>query len=451
MVNLFGHSARSEMCLLYLVDALTCFCAVYVLLALAPVQGARAEHGMAAAFAAVLAFSSGPVFIAGGLYEPAAWSQARRVLLGGVVAGLLLLPLALLELLTFGVPLPDDATWRGLAQVLLASVAAVALTRLGFAGAHRAGLFTRRIVPLREGAGRSPSERAMEDGGSSGAFEIAFTVPSDAASVAGLGPEQLRAQRVWALVAADPSGLPEALRRQCQQGGVRIFSDAEFCEMRLRRIDVHNLPDHWLYAAGAANERRLDAAVRRAFDVGVSLLLLLLTLPVLLLTALAIKLDSPGPVFYRQERVGKDGKPFMLFKFRSMATDAEANGAPRWASRQDSRVTRVGRFIRLARVDEIPQVLNVLRGDMAFVGPRPERPAFVEQLGLAIPHYHDRACVKPGITGWAQINYPYGASVEDARHKLAYDLYYVRRRSLFLDLLILIKTVRVVVFQEGSR
>jgi lipopolysaccharide/colanic/teichoic acid biosynthesis glycosyltransferase len=149
--------------------------------------------------------------------------------------------------------------------------------------------------------------------------------------------------------------------------------------------------------------------------------------------------------------VGRGGRVFTLFKFRSMRTDAEAAGAPVWASRRDDRVTRVGRFIRLTRIDEIPQVLNVLRGDMAFVGPRPERPTFVEQLGRIIPHYNDRAVVKPGITGWAQVNYPYGASVEDARMKLAYDLYYVRRRSLFLDLLILVATVRVVLFQEGSR
>jgi lipopolysaccharide/colanic/teichoic acid biosynthesis glycosyltransferase len=141
----------------------------------------------------------------------------------------------------------------------------------------------------------------------------------------------------------------------------------------------------------------------------------------------------------------------MLYKLRSMVVDAEANGAPRWAAKRDPRVTRVGRFIRLTRLDEIPQVLNVLRGDMAICGPRPERPAFVEELRLAIPHYDDRALVKPGITGWAQVNYPYGASVEDARMKLAYDLYYVRRRSLFLDLLILFATVRVILLQEGAR
>jgi lipopolysaccharide/colanic/teichoic acid biosynthesis glycosyltransferase len=171
----------------------------------------------------------------------------------------------------------------------------------------------------------------------------------------------------------------------------------------------------------------------------------------MLVTMLAIRLDGPGPIFYRQERIGLGNRPFTLFKFRSMVVDAERGGAPKWATRSDPRVTRVGRFLRLTRIDEIPQVLNVLRGDMSIVGPRPERPAFVEQLAAVIPHYNDRAVVKPGITGWAQVSFPYGASVEDARTKLEYDLYYVRRRSLFLDLLILLATVRVVLFQEGAR
>jgi lipopolysaccharide/colanic/teichoic acid biosynthesis glycosyltransferase len=171
----------------------------------------------------------------------------------------------------------------------------------------------------------------------------------------------------------------------------------------------------------------------------------------MLATMLLIKIDSRGPIFYRQERIGLHGRPFSLIKFRSMVVDAEVGGVARWASRQDPRVTRIGRLIRLTRIDELPQILNVLRGDMAFVGPRPERPSFVEELGRIIPHYDDRACVKPGITGWAQVNYPYGASVEDARMKLAYDLYYISRRSLFLDLLILIATVRVVLLQEGAR
>ena len=165
--------------------------------------------------------------------------------------------------------------------------------------------------------------------------------------------------------------------------------------------------------------------------------MLALTLPLMALTALAIKIDSPGPVFYRQQRIGRFDKPFTLFKFRSMTVDAEAGGNPRWAQQQDPRVTRVGRFIRATRIDELPQLVNVLRGEMSLVGPRPERPHFVEQLARVIPFYRQRAYVKPGLTGWAQVNFPYGASVEDAREKLAYDLYYVKNRTLLLDLLIL--------------
>ena len=186
-------------------------------------------------------------------------------------------------------------------------------------------------------------------------------------------------------------------------------------------------------------------------DLAVSLSLLVLTLPVMLVTALLIKLDSPGPVLYRQKRLGLHGEPFTLRKFRSMRIDAEASGDPRWAQQQDPRVTRVGRFIRAMRIDELPQLINVLLGEMSMIGPRPERPHFVEQLARVIPLYRERSYVKPGITGWAQVNYPYGASVEDAREKLAYDLYYVKNRSLLLDVLILFSTVRVILFREGAR
>jgi lipopolysaccharide/colanic/teichoic acid biosynthesis glycosyltransferase len=156
-------------------------------------------------------------------------------------------------------------------------------------------------------------------------------------------------------------------------------------------------------------------------------------------------------VLYRQERVGQYGRVFTLLKFRSMRADAEACGTPRWAEENDPRITRVGHFIRLTRIDELPQIINVLRGEMSFIGPRPERPQIVAKLAAQIPHYDRRACVKPGITGWAQVCYPYGASVEDARNKLAYDLYYIKHRSLLLDLLILLMTVRVILFREGAR
>jgi exopolysaccharide biosynthesis polyprenyl glycosylphosphotransferase len=176
----------------------------------------------------------------------------------------------------------------------------------------------------------------------------------------------------------------------------------------------------------------------------------LLSLPIALVTAILIKLDSPGPVLYKQERVGQNGRPFTLMKFRSMRTDAEKNG-PVWACDKDDRATRVGRIIRMIRVDEIPQFWNILRGDMNFVGPRPERPHFVAQLAEEIPYYEQRHLIAPGLTGWAQIKYPYGSSIEDARQKLQYDLYYIKNQSLVLDAIILFETVKTILFGRGAR
>jgi len=178
---------------------------------------------------------------------------------------------------------------------------------------------------------------------------------------------------------------------------------------------------------------------------------LIVALPLLLITALFIFIEDRGPIFYEQERVGKDGKSFMVLKFRSMRIDAESCGKPQWAATNDPRITRVGRIIRLLRIDEFPQILNVLKGDMSFVGPRPERPYFVKQLDEEVPYYNVRHSIKPGITGMAQVRYAYGASVADAVQKLQYDLYYVKNNSLFLDLLILIDTLQVVILGKGSR
>jgi exopolysaccharide biosynthesis polyprenyl glycosylphosphotransferase len=195
----------------------------------------------------------------------------------------------------------------------------------------------------------------------------------------------------------------------------------------------------------------VSRAFKRVFDVVVGLLLTTVTLPLMVVTAAAIKLDSRGPAFYRQERTGLHGETFTLFKFRSMALDAEAGGRPQWAQKRDPRITRIGAFLRASRIDELPQLFNVLRGEMSMIGPRPERPIFVEELAKVIPFYNHRTYVKPGLTGWAQVNYPYGASVEDAREKLAYDLYYVKNRGVLLDMVILLSTVRVILFGEGAR
>lgn len=237
---------------------------------------------------------------------------------------------------------------------------------------------------------------------------------------------------------------------RCRLQGRRVYEATGFCERVLRRIPVQFLRASDFAFADELTVSPLRRTLKRGFDIAVASLLLMLSAPFLLLVVVAIKLDSKGPIFYRQERTGLFGSTYHLWKFRSMRTDAEKHGAV-WAKANDDRVTRVGRFIRRARIDEIPQVFNILTGDMSFVGPRPERPVFVEQLKQQIPFYGLREAVKPGLTGWAQIRYPYGASVEDARNKLEFDLYYVKNGSLFLDVGIIFHTVRHVLLGRGAR
>jgi len=224
-----------------------------------------------------------------------------------------------------------------------------------------------------------------------------------------------------------------------------------FFERQTGQIQLESLNASWMIFSDGFHRSPMKDIVKRIFDVTASSLLLLLTLPVFVLTALLIWLESGSPILYRQERVGENGRIFNVLKFRSMRKDAERDGVPQWAKKQDARVTRVGKVIRLLRIDELPQIFNVLRGDMSFVGPRPERPYFVDELTKKISYYPSRHTVKPGITGWAQIRYPYGATVEDAVQKLQYDLYYVKNHTLFLDLIVLIQTAQVVLFGKGAR
>jgi exopolysaccharide biosynthesis polyprenyl glycosylphosphotransferase len=252
-------------------------------------------------------------------------------------------------------------------------------------------------------------------------------------------------------MASEPTAQAAEALLDCKFRGIRVLSGAAFQERYLRRIDLDALTAHDLLVSRGITASRISATVKRLCDLIIGAAMLVLLLPLMAVTAVAVKLDSPGPVLYRQVRTGRYDRTYTLYKFRSMTQDAEASGDPRWAQKQDPRVTRVGRFIRATRIDELPQLVNVMRGNMSLVGPRPERPHFVEQLARAIPFYRQRAYVKPGLTGWAQVNFPYGASVEDAREKLAYDLYYVKNRSFALDLRILVSTVRVVLFREGAR
>lgn len=233
--------------------------------------------------------------------------------------------------------------------------------------------------------------------------------------------------------------------------GVHVNDFSSFLERETGRVDLDTVNPSWLiFSDGFSSGRMFSSAMKRVFDILASLVLLLLTFPIIAIFALIVKLDSKGPAFFKQERVGLYGETFHLIKLRSMATDAEKDGA-KWAEANDPRVTRVGRFIRKVRIDELPQTWSVLKGQMSFVGPRPEVPKFVDDLQEEIPFYHERHMVKPGITGWAQINYPYGASTEDSRKKLEYDLYYAKNYTPFLDLVILLQTVRVILWPEGAR
>jgi sugar transferase (PEP-CTERM system associated) len=237
---------------------------------------------------------------------------------------------------------------------------------------------------------------------------------------------------------------------QAKLSGVRVEDAATMYERITGKILIDDIKPSWLIFSDGFRASRVTRAIKRGFDMVVAAIGLVVAAPVMALTALAVRLDSPGPILYCQERVGKDGRPFTLCKFRSMRTDAE-QGTPVWAKDQDDRVTRVGRVIRLTRLDELPQLWNVLRGDMSCVGPRPERPYFVKQLTTEIPFYNTRHVVRPGVTGWAQVKYRYGSSVEDAAEKLRYDLYYIKYQSWFFDLTILLDTVKVVLFRQGAK
>jgi sugar transferase (PEP-CTERM system associated) len=261
-----------------------------------------------------------------------------------------------------------------------------------------------------------------------------------------------RRQRLKRILVADlGDALPVDDLLRCKTEGYEVEDGHTFCERLLGRIFIADLSPQWLIFSDGFVRPARARAVKRATDIVAAVLFLLVNVPWCALVALAIKLEDGGPVLFRQTRTGRNGVPFELYKFRSMSTDAEAATGPKWAENDDPRVTRVGRWIRRLRIDEIPQAWNVLRGDMSFVGPRPERPEFVATLRTLIPYYDQRHAVPPGITGWAQVNFPYGATVEESRQKLEFDLYYLKNFSVLMDAFIMLRTIKIVFFKWGSR
>ena len=330
------------------------------------------------------------------------------------------------------------------------------------------GTFTRRVAVIGTGERAAKIERlgrSLEDRAYVVVGCVRFGAPPEVAEPADPGgtshkdvwlnpddlPRYCKENRIEELVAAsnERRGMPVHALLACKLAGVRITEYATFWERESGQVDLDEISPSWLVFSDGFRMSALRGFAKRIFDALAALLLLLVTLPITIPTALLIRLESPGPIFYRQVRVGLRNQPFTILKFRSMRVDAEKDG-PRWAVRNDNRVTRVGAIIRKVRIDEIPQVLNVLRGDMSFVGPRPERPVFVDALSQQITYYDSRHVVKPGITGWAQINYRYGASGEDAKIKLTYDLYYIKNGSLLFDIVIMLQTVRALVWNDGA-
>ncbi|MEM6484798.1 MAG: TIGR03013 family XrtA/PEP-CTERM system glycosyltransferase [Pseudomonadota bacterium] len=269
-------------------------------------------------------------------------------------------------------------------------------------------------------------------------------------------PEFARKYRIDEIVVALDNrrdSLPQEELLKCREQGVRVLDVVDFFEQVAGKVVIKHVHPSWFTFATGFQNRNANSFAQRIFDVSIAFVLLSLSWPVMLLTIAAIWIEDGigAPVLYRQRRVGLNGRIFEVVKFRSMAVNAESDGKARWATANDSRVTRVGRVIRKIRIDELPQILNVMAGDMAFVGPRPERPEFVRELSEEIPYYEKRHSVKPGITGWAQMNYPYGSTLTDAINKHEFDLYYVKHQSLFLDVLVLLQTVEVILFGKGAR
>lgn len=397
--------------------------------------------------------------IAVGVYGPEALRSMRYATARLLVAvSFSIIGLAFLDFIVGG-----GNFWRStLAYAMIGSVFALVLNRLLVGAAVGADAFRRRILVLGSGQ-RAERLRQLSLRPESG-FRICglvamtdapASVPTAVArdSIEDLTEyvERLGVSEVVLALEERRNSLPLGDLLRIKTTGVQVYDFSSFIERETGRIDLDTVNPSWLiFSDGFSSGQAVSRALKRLFDIIASGLALLLSAPVILLFAALVRLDSKGPAFYRQSRVGLYGQSFDVIKLRSMRTDAEVNGA-QWAAKDDPRVTRIGNFIRKTRIDELPQLWTVLKGEMSFVGPRPERPQFVADLERHLPYYAERHMVKPGITGWAQINYPYGASIEDARHKLEYDLYYAKNYSPFLDLLILLQTLRVVLWNEGAR
>ena len=403
-----------------------------------------------------------------GLYRRDVVIEVRRSLgripvvtvlgVAGAVAASALVGVSFAE--TGTVPLP--------AMAVVCFGAAGISARVAFSAMRRAGLFCRRLLIVGAGPRAWDLVWMLRHEGLSLNYTIAFVhdpalgevdsrladgsagviVPLDSDGFLGIA-RRFGADQI--VVAPDERrGLPLEGLLDCKISGYPVQQYLSFVEKEIRRVDLKRMELSWLLYSDGFHFGTVDRVLKRTLDLLVSFGVLLVLSPFLLAAMIAIKLEDGGPVLYSQKRVTRHGRVFRIQKLRTMGVNAEAGGAV-WAAQGDARITRIGAFLRRSRIDELPQLINILRGEMSFVGPRPERPAFVAQLARDIPLYHERHVAKAGLTGWAQVNYPYGASINDARSKLSYDLYYVKNFSVLFDLLIILQTIRVVLWPGGAR
>jgi sugar transferase (PEP-CTERM system associated) len=463
MVRVFSHYVSAKLVLLVVLEAL-----VLMLSVCAGLAFHRLDSGGIASFAIAVpppaaAFSLGMLIVMNsmGLYQLDIWKNEQP--LGRLIAAASL-GIGLTILITYLVPSLYLGP-AGLAVTMMAALAGTGLIRFGFYKWDTLAAFKPRVLVLGTGSRvMKLAELAQRNHNHVVVGYIALQsagnhyVPLPRVLAMGPGESLLSVvekygidQIVIAVRDRRSGGLPVQELLKCRLKGIEITELSTFFEREYRQVLLDSLNPSWMVLGDGFRQGWFRTTAKRLFDLVASTVLLLLTLPVMLIAALCIFLESGLPVLYRQERVGQGGRVFTLFKLRSMRDGAESDGTPRWAAADDDRTTRVGRIIRKLRIDELPQIINVFKGEMSFVGPRPERPFFVDQLEKQIPYYSSRHSVKPGITGWAQVRYHYGASLDDAIEKLQYELYYVKNHSLFLDLVILISTVEVVLWDKGAR
>ena len=461
MLKIFSHHISSHSLVNLLIDALVLAVGMLIGFTLQSGAGTVLDWRMAVPSALAFAVTMMVLNSAFGLYKPFADASLRSVV------GRLALPVLVSMPVAYGVyhvlPWGHFAPEAGeITAVLLLGF--VMLNRGIVNRGQRSALMARRVLVLGAGEDAALVEKVLT-APESRALSVVGFIPTAQDGVRAVSPSRVlefsgrladlvRREQVDEVIVAvrERRGgvLPLRELLDCKMLGAKVLDLSSFYERVQGQVRIESLKASWLIYGEGFRQGLVRSIVKRVFDLVASIVLLVLALPVMIIAAIAILIEDGAPLFYFQERVGQGGRSFRVIKFRSMRRDAEKDGKPKWAQSNDDRVTRVGRFLRKTRIDELPQLINVLKGEMSMVGPRPERPYFVDKLTEEIPFYAVRHCVKPGVTGWAQVRYQYGASVDDALQKLQYDLYYVKNHTLFLDSLVLCETVRVVLTGQGA-